>query len=115
MSPESDLNAKIRAQDILKRPEFKSLMAQQRMVSLTLTALMLSLYFGFILLIAYRKDLLAQRIGEHLTVGLPLGVGLILATCLLTGIYVNWANTRFDREATALKARIVAPAQEDER
>lgn len=92
---------------ILALPEFQILIKTQRTVSLTLTALMLLLYFGFILLIAWRKDLLAIKLGEHLTLGLPLGLGLILVTCLLTGIYVNWANHRYDASVRALRTKVL--------
>lgn len=97
---------------ILELPAFKSLLARQRRVSLSLTALMLLLYFGFILLIAYRKDVLAQPVAGHITLGLPLGLGLILVTVLLTGIYVRWANRAYDPAVEALRRELTAKAEE---
>jgi uncharacterized membrane protein (DUF485 family) len=58
--------------------------------------LILGIYFGFILVLAFRKDLLAIKVGEHLTVGVPVGLAVILAACVLTGIYVAWANSAYD-------------------
>lgn len=104
--PKSD-----QAQALLQQPRFRSLIARQRQVSLLMTATMLLLYFGFILLIAFRKDLLAQPVAGHLTLGLPLGLGLILATVLLTGIYVRWANRAYDPAVEALRRELQAEAQ----
>ena len=65
-------------------------------VALALTAAMLVVYFGFVLLIAFGKDFLSQRIADGLTVGMALGVGVILATWALTWVYVRWANRVYE-------------------
>ena len=57
---------------------------------------MLLVYFGFIGLIAFDKALLATKVGTTASLGLYLGVGVILFAFALTGIYVARANTRFD-------------------
>jgi len=57
---------------------------------------MLAIYFGFILVLAFRKDLLAVKVGEHLTLGVPVGLAVILSACVLTGVYVSWANSAYD-------------------
>ncbi|HEY9841068.1 MAG TPA: DUF485 domain-containing protein [Candidatus Obscuribacterales bacterium] len=102
----SDPGSESRAQALLQLPAFKSLIVRHRAVSFSLTAVMLLLYFGFILVVAWRRDLLAMRLGEHLTLGLPVGVGLILASFLLTGVYVRWANRNYDQEVEILKASL---------
>jgi uncharacterized membrane protein (DUF485 family) len=61
-------------------------------IALALTAAMLTVYFGFILLIAYNKPLLATRLSGGLTLGILLGVLVIVAAWVLTGIYVHWCN-----------------------
>ena len=62
-----------------------------------LTLAMLVVYYGFILLIAFRKDLLSVRIGEGvMTWGIPIGFGVIVFTILITGVYVRRANSEFD-------------------
>jgi uncharacterized membrane protein (DUF485 family) len=54
-------------------------------------------YYGFILLVAFDKPLLAQRIGSGVTtVGMPLGVAVIVFTIVITWIYVRRANSEFD-------------------
>lgn len=77
--------------------EFQGLVRKRWSVSLSMTALMLVIYFGFILLLAFNKAVLAQKVGEHMTLGIPVGLGVILSACVLTGLYVRWANTSYDK------------------
>jgi uncharacterized membrane protein (DUF485 family) len=65
-------------------------------VAMALTAAMVAMYFGFILLIAYAKPFLARRILPGLSLGILLGAAVIVASWILTWIYVRWANTRYD-------------------
>jgi uncharacterized membrane protein (DUF485 family) len=62
----------------------------------TLTAAVMLLYFGFIALIAYDKALLARPVGRGLTLGILLGAIVIVASWLLTWVYVRWANAHYD-------------------
>lgn len=59
-------------------------------------------YYGFILLIAADKPFLSQKIGEYTTLGIPIGVGVIVAAWVLTLIYVIWANRVHDVEVSRL-------------
>jgi len=65
-------------------------------VALALTGAVIVVYFGFILLIAYRRDLLAIRLAPGLSLGIVLGALVIVASWLLTWAYVRWANTTYD-------------------
>ncbi|MDR3044600.1 MAG: DUF485 domain-containing protein [Desulfovibrio sp.] len=65
-------------------------------VSLTLTALMLAIYFGFIMVLAFRRDLLQAPVGGGMTLGIPVGFGIIVIASALTGVYVWWANRSYD-------------------
>jgi len=61
-------------------------------------------YYGFILLVAFDKPFLAQRLGGGvMTVGMPLGVAVIAFTIVITWVYIRRANTEFD----ALTEKIV--------
>lgn len=91
------------ASEVLRSPEFQTLVRRRWAVSLTLTAVMLIAYFGFVLVLAFQKESLAARIGEHLTMGIPVGLGVILLAWVLTGIYVWWANGRYDAAVAGLK------------
>ena len=87
-------------------PEFRALVKQRWVVSLVLTAVLLATYFGFILVLAFDKSVYAQKIGEHVTLGIPVGVGVILAAWVLTGIYVYWANSRYDTSVKRIREKM---------
>jgi uncharacterized membrane protein (DUF485 family) len=69
-----------------------------------LTATMLVVYFGFILLVAFDKPLMGSPVADGLSVGMLLGALVIGVAWLLTGVYVAWANRRYDVEL----ARVIA-------
>lgn len=74
-------------------------------IALVLTAAMLAVYFGFILLIAFAKPLMARPLSGGLTVGILLGVLVIAAAWILTWIYVWWANAHYDVALKNVAAR----------
>ena len=80
-----------------------ALAARRLRVALSLTAAMLVVYFGFILLIAFAKGFLSERIVSGLTVGMALGVVVILATWALTFTYVRWANRVYEPEVARMR------------
>jgi len=77
---------------------FRALASRQRRFAAGLTAVMIALYFGFILLIAFDKPLLARKLSPGLSLGIVLGAAVIVASWLLTWVYVRWANTHYDLE-----------------
>lgn len=95
-----------KAQQILSSPAFKKLVKVRWSVALTLTAVMLAVYLGFIFTVAFAKDFLATKIGSHLNIGLLLGLGIILFTWAITGVYVYWANNYYDKEVNSLKSKL---------
>ncbi|WP_448190237.1 DUF485 domain-containing protein [Azospirillum sp. sgz301742] len=85
------------AQRILDNPKFQELVAKRSAFAWTLSVIMLVIYFGFILLVAFGKQFLGTPIGSGVTTwGLPIGVFTIVSAFILTGIYVNRANGEFD-------------------
>lgn len=89
---------------IQQNPSYKQLVHERTRLGLILTILMLIIYFGFIGLIAFDKALLATKIGGGTaSLGIYLGVGVIVAAFALTGIYVARANSRFDTLSADLK------------
>lgn len=72
-------------------------------VAITLTVAMIAMYFGFIALIAFNRELLAIRVTPGLTLGILLGVLVIVVSWLLTWIYVRWANTHYDARVEELR------------
>ena len=98
--------AKKTVQDMLEDPDFKELSSKKNAISLTLTILELVLYFGFIALIAFKADYLAQKFSGAITKGIPIAVGTIVLSWVLTGIYVRWANTKYDSLVKKVKDKI---------
>jgi uncharacterized membrane protein (DUF485 family) len=91
---------------IIADPKFQQLVHERTRFAWALTALMLIVYFGFIGLIAFDKALLATKVGGTASLGLFLGVGVILFAFVLTGLYVMRANSRYDALAADLKRSI---------
>ena len=93
---------------IAEDPRYKRLVKRRGRFTWTLTLIMLAAYFGYILLIAFDKEFLARPIadGAVTSVGIPLGLGVILLAILLTGIYVSRASRQFDAEVEALRREI---------
>ena len=83
---------------IQRHPKYLELQAKRNRLAIILTILMLVVYYGYIALIAFDKEFLAQPIGAGVTsLGIPIGLGVIIFTIVITGIYVRRANGEFDR------------------
>jgi len=81
--------------------QLRALARARGRIAIALTATMMVVYFGFIALIAFNPALLARKIGDGLSLGILLGALVIVASWLLTWIYVRWANAHYD---TAIRA-----------
>ncbi|HET9822838.1 MAG TPA: DUF485 domain-containing protein [Burkholderiaceae bacterium] len=85
------------ARRIAAHPDYIALKSRRSRFGWTLAIAMLVVYYGFILLVAFNKPFLAQRLGEGVTtMGMPVGLGVILFTVLITVIYIRRANREFD-------------------
>lgn len=98
-------------QDMVDRikndPDFLQLVKERSKFAWTLTIVMLVIYFGFVLVIAFDPSLLGTPLSEGsvTTVGIPVGVGVIISAFILTGIYVRRANSEFDELTARIKAK----------
>jgi uncharacterized membrane protein (DUF485 family) len=82
---------------IKRHPKYAQLKSQRNSFGWTLSILMLIVYYGYIALIAFNKAFLAQPTGAGVTtLGIPLGMGVIVFTIVITGIYVARANSQYD-------------------
>jgi uncharacterized membrane protein (DUF485 family) len=71
-----------------------------------LTGLLFILYYGYIVLIAVDRSFLARRIGDGVTtVGILVGMAVIIGSWALTAVYIVWANRRYDPEVSRLRER----------
>jgi uncharacterized membrane protein (DUF485 family) len=92
--------------EMLQSPDFKQLVRGKWIVSVILTLLLFLLYYGYILLVAVDKPFLARKIGDTTTLGIPLGVGVIVFAWVLTGAYVLWANGTHDAAVRKLRQQL---------
>ncbi len=92
---------------IQSNPKYLELKRKRSSFGWMLTILMLVVYYGYIALIAFNKPFLAQPLGSGVTtLGVPLGMGVIVFTIVITAIYVRRANSEFD----AINAEILKEA-----
>lgn len=94
------------AHDIVNSPKFKKLVTTRWSVSFILTFLLFVVYYGYILLVAYNKEFLAEKVGVYTNYGILLGVLVIVLAWVLTFIYVLWANFSYDKRVEELKKEI---------
>lgn len=91
---------------IKSNPAFIELQSKRASFGWLLTVLMLVIYYGFVALVAFVPSAIGAKVLGSVTVGLLLGIGVILSAIVLTGIYVLRANAEFDR----LQAQVVRDA-----
>jgi uncharacterized membrane protein (DUF485 family) len=84
---------------IRSNPKFKELASKRSQYAWLLTAIVLITYYGFMMAVAFRPDLLSTPLwaGSTLTAGVPAGAIIIIGSWLLTGLYVLKANTSIER------------------
>lgn len=79
-------------------PKYHELRRKRNGFGWLLTALMMVVYYGYIALIAFDKPFLATPLGAGVTsIGIPMGMGVIVFTVVITAIYVRRANNEYDR------------------
>ena len=87
---------------VIRNPNFQTLVKERTRFGWILSGIMVAVYLGFILLVAFDKPLMALKIGTTTTLGIALGLGVIVFAFLITGVYVIRANGRFDDLTSAL-------------
>jgi uncharacterized membrane protein (DUF485 family) len=93
-----EIMSELIAGKILNNPKYVHLVHQRNAFALLLSAIVCVMYFGFILMVAYAPGIITQPIASDsvIPLGMLIGVGVILVSCMLTGVYVYRANTVFD-------------------
>ncbi|ARU05714.1 hypothetical protein CCO03_14390 [Comamonas serinivorans] len=85
-------------QRIQANPKYQELRRKRGRLGWSLTVVMLVVYYGYIALIAFDKAFLAKPLGDGVsTLGIPMGLGLILFTIVITALYIRKANGEYDR------------------
>jgi uncharacterized membrane protein (DUF485 family) len=86
-----------------KQRALEALAAAQWRLALRLTAAMMTVYFSFILLVAWAKPLLGRQLVPGLSLGILLGALVIVTAWILIRIYVRWANSHYDTTVTRIR------------
>ena len=100
-------------QDVIDRvtanPKFLEFVAVRNRYSIIMTIVSAAAYYGFIVLVAFQGPWLGTKLGAGMTtsIGVPIGVGVIVFTIILTWVYVRRANGEFDET----NAKLIAEAQ----
>jgi len=88
-------------------PTYRELVQKRSRLGWALTAVMLVIYYGYVLLIAFDKDLLATKTGAGvMTWGMPIGLFVIIFTVVITGLYVRHANHAYDELTEQIKREV---------
>jgi uncharacterized membrane protein (DUF485 family) len=83
----------------------RALANQRWRISLWLTGVMMFVYFGFILLVAFNKELMGKTLIPGLSIGILLGALTIVTAWVLIYIYVRWTNNNYDDQLEDLRNR----------
>ncbi|MEI8013606.1 MAG: DUF485 domain-containing protein [Nitrospira sp.] len=93
---------------IANNPNYQALKTKRTHFGWWLTLVMMIAYYGFILLVAFNKSFLSQKLGVGvMTMGIPIGFGIIVFTIVLTAYYVNRANREFDALSDAIAKEVL--------
>jgi uncharacterized membrane protein (DUF485 family) len=94
----------------MANPKFKELVRARASLSWTLTIIMLVVYFGFILLVAFNKtdgQIISAKVGGGtMSIAIVFGIGLLIFSFIMTAIYVLVANSKFDRLTDELRREV---------
>ena len=91
-------------QKIKSNPKYQELVSKRSSFSLKLSIFVLAMFYAYILVIAFNKDLLATKLGDGvMTVAFPIGAAIIVISFITTLIYVRRANGEFEDLTNQIK------------
>jgi uncharacterized membrane protein (DUF485 family) len=83
-------------------PNYVKLVAERKSFGWTLSIIILVIYYGYIALVAFAPGVIATPVAGAITVGIVVGAAIIVASIVLTGIYVVRANAHYDELTKAI-------------
>ncbi len=83
-------------------PNYQKLVSERKSFGWTLAIIILAIYYGFIAVVAFAPQVISTKLSGDITVGIVVGLAIILASILLTGIYVMRANSEYDDLTNAI-------------
>ncbi len=98
-----------------KQRALEALAQAQWRLAVGLTAAMLVIYLGFMLLVAWAKPLLGTILVRGLSLGTLLGALVIVSAWVLIWIYVRWANSHYDTTVASLRGHVDSTRAEERR
>jgi len=89
---------KEQVEQVKNNPKYQKLVSERSKFAWTLSIIMLVVYYAFIMTIAFNPALLGAKMGSGvITIGIPIGIAIIIIAFILAGIYVRRANGEFDQ------------------
>ena len=92
-------------------PNYQALVKERSAFGWTLAIIMLVLYYGYIAYVAFDPAVFGVKVSGMITIGLIVGVALIVISIVLTGVYVMRANSRYDSLTRAIVAKATGAAR----
>ena len=79
-------------------PKYRELRTRRSRFAWTLAAVVLGTYYSFMMVVAFKPDLVRVPVfeGWALTIAFPIGAFIIIGSRLLTGVYIRRANGEFE-------------------
>ena len=96
----------ISPEEVLRDPDFQRLAKSKNRISLVLTLVTLAAFYGFVVLLGWHSEWLGQSFSGSINRGIPLGIGVIVLSWILTGLYVRCANSQYDALVEQVKAKM---------
>ncbi len=91
-------------QKIKSNPKYQELVSKRSSFSLKLSIFVLAMFYAYILVIAFNKELLATKLGDGvMTIAFPIGAAIIVISFMTTLIYVRRANSEFEDLTNQIK------------
>ena len=96
------------AEKIQNNPRFKELVERRNRFAWTMAIIVLTVYYTYILVIAFKPEVFSIPISSTsvISIGIPIGAGIILMSWIMTGIYTHRANTDFDEITKQIKEEV---------
>ncbi len=88
---------------IRNHPKYQELVSKRTRFAWTLSAIMLGIYYSFVMVVAFFPSVLGIKLIGSISIGIPLGILIILSAFVLTGVYVYRANGEFDSLTQQIK------------
>lgn len=92
---------------IMANPKYQELVSKRGRFAWILSSIVLIAYFSFILIIAFEPKIFGASMNGGVTsIGIPVGIGIIVLCFVLAGIYTRKANGEFDKLTQDVKDSI---------